>query len=317
MVDYQLLDTFLAVLSIPFILVGVAGNVLVIYIVHSTQIMHSTTNFLLVNLAVSDCLTLLVWPLHWQIWWREKRLYGITGELLCKTFTGVTIIDVFCVVSSFTLTTLAIERYHALMKPFHTSLRLSIEYVQPTIAIIWFSSILLCLPDFILRSLDNEFNSCVGPWTMHMDNRSRIYVICNLVLSVYVPFFILLFCYGSVIRGLYFTNTVCASEPIEHSQSNQEKKQLVITFVSVTAGFFVCFIPPASQFMYLACTEHEADITMHEMCYQFLWFLLMATSTLNPILYAFRSTNFRNGFRRIITFPCKETSQRVQNIPLE
>ena len=203
--------------------------------------MHSTTNFLLVNLAVSDCLTLLAWPLHWQIWWREKRLYGITGDLLCKTFTGVTIIDILCVVSSFTLTTLAIERYHALMKPFHTSLRLSIEYVKPQIGIIWFSSILLCLPDFILRSLDNEFNSWVGPWTMHMDNRSRIYVICNLVLSVYVPFFILLFCYSSVIRGLYFTNTVCASEPIEHSQSNQEKKQLVITFVSVTAGFFCLF----------------------------------------------------------------------------
>lgn len=163
MVDYQLLDTFFAVFSIPFILVGVTGNVLVIYIVYSTQIMHSTTNFLLVNLAVSDCLTLLVWPLHWKIWWREKRLYGITGDLLCKTFTGVTIIDILCVVSSFTLTTLAIERYHALMKPFHTSLRLSIEYVKPVIGIIWFSSILLCLPDLILRSLDNEFNSCVSP----------------------------------------------------------------------------------------------------------------------------------------------------------
>ena len=303
--DYQVMDTIFAVLSIPFILVGVVGNSLVIHIVYSTRHMHSTTNFLLVNLAVSDFLTLLLWSAHWQVWWREKQLNGETGNFLCKTFTGVTILDILCVVSSFTLTALAIERYNALMKPFSTNLRLSIERVKPTIAIIWFSSILFCLPDFILRHLDTDLNSCVGPWTMHMDNRSRIYVICNLVLTVYIPFCTLLFCYGSMIRGLYFSNTIC-SESGEHNEGDtKERKQLVITFVSVTTGFFVCYVPLGSQFMYLACTKQKTEADVHEISYQVLWFLLMATSSLNPVLYAFRSTNFRNGFRRIMTFSCK------------
>lgn len=316
MVDFQVLDSSFAVLSIPFILVGVVGNILVVHIVYATRDMHSTTNFLLVNLAVSDFLTLLLWPIHWQVWWREKELHGGIGDFLCKTFTGVTILDILCVASSFTLTALAIERYHALMKPFRGSLRLSIDRIKPTIAAIWISSVLFCLPDFILRHLDRDLNSCVGPWTMHMDNQSRIYVIFNLVFTVYVPFFILLICYSSMIRGLYFTKTIC-SESVEQNQGEEEKKRLVITFVSVTAGFLVCFVPLGSLFMYLACTEQTAESNMHKISYQILWFLLMATSSLNPVLYAFRSTNFKNGFRRIITFPCREyNTRRTQNIPM-
>ena len=319
MVGFQVLVTLLAVLSIPFIIVGVIANVLVICIVHSTQAMHSTTNFLLVNLAVSDLLTLILWPAHWEIWWRGRLLSGATGNVLCKTFTGVTILDVLYVVSSFTLMTLAVERYNALVKPFRSDLRLSVEHIKPTVMIIWFCSILLCLPDFILRSVDNDLKSCVGPWTMHMDYKSRIYVICNLVFTVYLPFFVLVFCYGSIMKGLYFTNTICAETSTEHDNFNQDKKQLVVTFMAVTGGFFLCFIPLASQFMYLACTGNNPDAPVYGLTYQFLWFVLMATSALNPAFYAFRSSNFREGFRRIIKFPCREEcdSRRSQNTPLE
>lgn len=321
MVDFQVLTTLLAVLSIPFIVVGVMVNTLVIYIVHSTQAMHSTTNFLLVNLAVSDLLTLILWPAHWEIWWQGRQLSGATGSFLCKTFTGVTILDILYVVSSFTLMTLAVERYNALVKPFHSSLRLSIEHIKPTVMIIWFGSILFCLPDFILRSVDNDLKSCVGPWTIHMDYTSRTYVICNLVFTVYLPFFVLVFCYGSIIEGLYFSNTICAETSTEHDNFNQDKKQLVVTFVAVTGGFFLCFTPLASQFMYLhvACTGNNPTAPVYGLTYQLLWFVLMATSALNPAFYAFRSSNFREGFRRIINFPCREeyNSRRSQNIPLE
>ena len=299
--EYQGSDIIFAVLSIPFILIGMVGNVLVIHIVCSTRSMHSTTNFLLVNLAISDFLTLLLWPFHWQIWWRRRPLTGEIGNFLCKTFTGITILDIPYVVSSFTMTALAIERYHAIMKPFRTSLRLSVENSKLVIGVIWLCSILVCLPDFILRELDSNLQQCVGPWTNHMNFESRVVVICNLVVTVYLPFLILVFCYSSLVKGLCFANTVC-SELTQQNQGEDEKKHLLITFVSVTAGFFVCFIPLGSHFIYLACKEQNTEYDSNEVTYQILWFLLMATSAMNPILYAFRSTNFRNGFRSIIFY---------------
>lgn len=301
MTEYEASDVIFAVVSIPFILIGMVGNLLVMYIVCSTRSMHSTTNFLLVNLAISDFLTLLLWPFHWQIWWRQRPLTGEIGNFLCKTFTGLSILDILYVVSSFTLTALAIERYHAIMKPFRTGLRLSVENIKLVIGVIWLSSILACLPDFILRELDSNLLQCVGPWTIDMNFESRVYVICNLVVTVYLPFLILVFCYSSLVKGLCFTNTVC-SELTQQNQGEDEKKHLLITFVSVTAGFFVCFIPLGSHFMYLACKERNTEYDSNEVAYHILWFLLMATSAMNPILYAFRSTNFRNGFRSIIFY---------------
>ena len=88
MVDFRVLDILFAVFSMPFIVVGVIANVLVIYIVHSTQAMHSTTNFLLVNLAVSDLLTLLLWPANWEIWWRERQLSGQQGTFCARHSQG-------------------------------------------------------------------------------------------------------------------------------------------------------------------------------------------------------------------------------------
>lgn len=301
MTEYQASDVIFAAVSIPFILIGMVGNLLVIYIVCSTRSMHSTTNFLLVNLAISDFLTLLLWPFHWQIWWRQRPLTGEIGNFLCKTFTGLSILDILYVISSFTLTALAIERYHAIMKPFRTGLRLSVENIKLVIGVIWLSSILACLPDFVLRELDSNLLQCVGPWTIHMNFESRFYVICNLVVTVYLPFLILVFCYSSLVKGLCFTNTVC-SELTQQNQGEDEKKHLLITFVSVTAGFFVCFIPLGSHFMYLACKERNTEYDSNEVAFHILWFLLMATSATNPILYAFRSTNFRNGFRSVIFY---------------
>lgn len=47
-------DVFLIMAYIVVILVGIAGNSLVIEVVRRKRSMHSTMNFLLVNLAISD-----------------------------------------------------------------------------------------------------------------------------------------------------------------------------------------------------------------------------------------------------------------------
>lgn len=44
--------------AIPLYITGFVGNVLVIRIVHKTREMHTTTNYLLANLAVSDFITM-------------------------------------------------------------------------------------------------------------------------------------------------------------------------------------------------------------------------------------------------------------------
>ena len=90
--------------GIPFVIIGLIANHLLIRIVHKKREMHTTTNYLLVSMAVSDVITVLLWPLY----------YFSFAKFVCKFST---LAEISIMVSSSTLTVLAVERYHAILKP--------------------------------------------------------------------------------------------------------------------------------------------------------------------------------------------------------
>ena len=98
-------------------MIRLIGNVLVIRIVHKTRDMHTPTNYLLANMAVSDVITILMWPLYF---------FGV-GKFV-RRFLGL--VEISIMVSSTTLTVLAVERYHAILKPFRTGLQLKKKTVS-------------------------------------------------------------------------------------------------------------------------------------------------------------------------------------------
>ena len=109
--------------GIPFLVIGLIGNLLVIQIVHKIPEMHTPTNYLLVSMAVSDVVTILLWPLY----------YFEFAKFVCKF---VALAEVGIMVSSNTLTVLAVERYHAILKPFATGLRLNKDNIKRAITCI-------------------------------------------------------------------------------------------------------------------------------------------------------------------------------------
>ena len=155
------LDFVLTFIAIPFYIVGLIGNILVIRIVHKTREMHTPTNYLLVNLAVSDVTIIVLGLLHFSST-LYRNLDSAPGEYLCKV---AVLIAISTVSSALTLTVLAVERYHALLKPFQTRLRLREENAKQAIAIIWILSIVLCSPQFVFQEWSEFHLTCVGPWT--------------------------------------------------------------------------------------------------------------------------------------------------------
>ena len=334
MVDADSLEFVLFLTSIPFYVIGFIGNALVIRIVHKTREMNTTTSYLLVNLAFSDAITISTSPLYFFSYLSGHLSNGHLGHMLenCKrlicspSLNKVYCIVLYCivlycivlycigfgkfackflalseiaiVVSAYTLTVLAIERYHALLKPFNTGLRLNEDNIKKAIALIWVSSVLGNFPLFFFQEWSGSHSRCTGPWSLHMTHATEVYVIINAVVCTYTPLAVMLYCYGSLINGLYFTKTVC---PETDGQRISEKKKLVITLILATIGFSLGYGPITVFYTVIASGGGERmGSKVHSVKLSVTAFLFICSLCLNPILYAFRSTSFKEGFKRII-----------------
>ena len=78
------------------------------------------------------------------------------------------------------------------------------------------------------------------------------------------------------------------------------ERKAVITVASVVVAFAVCWVPYFSVFVIKPFVASPIDHRVDQLT---LW-LGYANSSVNPFLYAFYSSSFRDGFRRVLCRPC-------------
>ncbi|XP_044181337.1 substance-P receptor-like [Acropora millepora] len=292
-----------AIASIPLYIFGIIGNTMVIRIVHKTREMHTTTNYLLANLAVSDAIAIFTIPMYFL----HDGVFGPSLKNFTKFSCKFAVIgDIATISSTSTLTVIAVERYHAILKPFSSNLRLNEENIKKAIVLIWTLSIAVGFPGFFLNVWNNERAVCDGPWGSKPNLASKIYMIVNLLFTTYIPMFVFLFCYGSLIKGLYFSNEICAEST---NEDNSEKKKLLITFILATSGFILGY-GPLTVFYTMISFGKRIDPCLFEKLRVGGFFSFLISLCLNPVLYAFRSSSFKEGFKRKFQ-PCY--SQTVEH----
>ena len=302
MADSYDLEKALGFAIIPFYIFGLIGNTMVIRIVHKTREMHTTTNYLLANLAVSDAIAIFTTPMYFAYSGGIGPSLENFSKFSCKF---VVIGDIAIASSASTLTVIAVERYNAILKPFSSTLLLNEQNVKKAIALIWILNTVLGFPGFLLHEWNNERTACDGPWAFKPSLGSNVYLIIYYVFTTYIPIVVFLFCYGSLIKGLYFSNDICAEST---NDDNSEKKKLLITFILATSGFL---LGSGSIAVYhtMILLGKKVDFSLFQKLNVVLFCVFVISLCLNPVLYAFRSSNFRKGFQKIF-LPC--SSQTVE-----
>ena len=319
-------DIVFAVLYSLIVLLGVVGNGLVIIIVHKTPSMHTTTNYLLMNLAVADLLTLLFCPGLYDYALSRVHLEGFWGDLICKLFAGNAIVPITINVAVLTVCTIAVERYLALLKPFRSNLRITEGKVKHVIAVLWILALLSCIPDIQANTYDITSSKypCKRPWSLDEYFLHKPFIIFTCVSFGIASSAILLFCYFEIIRGLYFTKTICAESTVTE-KDRQAKKQLARLVVWLAIIFAVCSLPFAVYFTFLISTDSEFVQDNYDALYllhRISRFFLFSNSCCNPLLYALQSSNFQEGFKRIcegrqLGRSVRETSGNACGVELE
>ncbi|XP_068753347.1 galanin receptor type 1-like isoform X1 [Montipora capricornis] len=300
--------TMTLVIIFIIISVGIIGNSMVIAVVKAIRGMRSTTNYLLVNIALADIITLLFTIVHFILsrFSSPPSFTSAALNFLCKFIYTNNVSLVSFLVTVMTLTLLAIERYQALVKPLTSSRRLTSERIACVITGIWSASFALVTPLFATTAYKPDDKEICS----HGDAREGIviYIYCFVVILALIPFTIIMFCYSFIIYGMYINKTIFNNNGERRAtrQEITEKRRLVWLLIILTLIFFVAFIPYGILLIMKYSEVNNAFIIDLHYATQYLTLLNFAV---NPFIYAFASSGYRRGYVFLLKkITCRNTT---------
>lgn len=298
---------------------GTLGNLLVVIVILRNRSTRCATNWLILNLAVSDlCITIFNIPM--------SNLYRFTGwpfgANLCKYFLGgfgESIVGV----SVFTHTSLALTRYHVVLNPRRCIIKL--KQVLIGIAGIWvlaYASLSAPLTGVFILVYSPVIDGYVCKPSWPSFEYKLIYRSCVLILTYVVPMALASYCYARIFNALktsinFFRNGSAhtATQVMKREyKSKRLTKALIILYI-----FFTITTLPLEMF-YLLIDAHVLPVSIY---LAHVWSLLVALfyslSVVNPTMLFYISEDYRNQlfnlFRCCCCKPEKEEGDDVVQVP--
>ncbi|XP_068625597.1 tachykinin-like peptides receptor 86C [Battus philenor] len=283
------------------LLLAVIGNSLVIWIVLAHRRMRTVTNCFLVNLAVAD---LLMATLNGA----PNFIFLVTanwpfGSISCRASNFTANLTVSAGI--FTLVAITVDRYVAIVKPLHH--RLSRKVARAVLLSVWCSSVVLALPTLMYsdtytkKYINGQREICFIKWPDGSYPTSKMDYCYNLVfLSVtYVlPMSVMVWAYARMSAAL---RGHAIGECTHHQmQIVRSKRKVVRMFVLVVMVFALCWLPYHAYFVLVYHHQPLASAPFAQHIYLAFYWLAMANSMFNPLIYYWMSNKFRVYFRLVL-----------------
>uniref|UniRef100_A0A8C4T4Q4 Opioid receptor, delta 1b n=1 Tax=Erpetoichthys calabaricus TaxID=27687 RepID=A0A8C4T4Q4_ERPCA len=270
--------------------VGLLGNILVMYgIVRYTK-MKTATNIYIFNLALADALATSTLPFQSAKYLMDTWPFG---ELICKIVLSIDYYNMFT--SIFTLTMMSVDRYIAVCHPvraldFRTPVKAKIINVC-----VWILSSAIGVPIMIMavtRVTDKGNINCVLKFPDPDWYWDTVTKICVFIFAFIVPVLVITICYGLMILRLKSVRLLSGSK-----EKDRNLRRITRMVLVVVAAFIICWTP--IHIFVIVKTLMEIDkknpfvIASWHLCIA----LGYTNSSLNPVLYAFLDENFKRCFR--------------------
>ncbi|KAM8989520.1 D(2) dopamine receptor isoform 2-T4 [Guaruba guarouba] len=333
-VDHKPQYNYYAMLLTLLIFVIVFGNVLVCMAVSREKSLQTTTNYLIVSLAVADLLVatlVMPWVVYLEVVgeWRFSRIH-------CDIF--VTLDVMMCTASILNLCAISIDRYTAVAMPMLYNTRYSSKRrVTAMIAVVWVLSFAISCP--LLFGLNNtDENECIIA--------NPTFVVYSSIVSFYVPFIVTLLVYVQIYivlqkrrkrvttklssRGLDSDTQAPLKDKCTHPedvklctvivksngsfQVNKRKVEVEshieeMEMVSSTSPPEKTTIKPAAPSVFIICwlpffithiLNMHCDCNIPPAMYSVFTWLGYVNSAVNPIIYTTFNIEFRKAFLKIL-----------------
>ncbi|XP_053087832.1 trace amine-associated receptor 1-like [Pangasianodon hypophthalmus] len=303
-IDYPLeVRVLLYILFSTSSLITVIGNLLVIITVVHFRQLRTSTNYLILSLAVADLLVGgIVMPPSMI---RSVETCWYLGSTFCKIHSSLDV--TVCTASILNLCIISLDRYYAVCHPLLYYSKMTPTTIRFMIVVCWgisaatgFGMIFLELN--ILGNEEFYYNTflCEGACTIF---QTKVAALVLPMLSFYIPAVIMLCVYVKIFRtaqrqacAIQSTNAQMKTTEEKSTISKSERKATK-TLAIIMGVFLTSWVP----YFTCTCIDQFTEYLVPAVVYDVLIWVAYFNSTCNPIVYAFFYSWFRHAFRVILS----------------
>uniref|UniRef100_A0A8C6UBW2 G-protein coupled receptors family 1 profile domain-containing protein n=1 Tax=Neogobius melanostomus TaxID=47308 RepID=A0A8C6UBW2_9GOBI len=272
-----------ALLTFLSTLTAVLNLLVIISISHFRQL-HSSTNLILLSLAVSDFLKFC--------WYFDQLLCGLI--YLVPTTALVASIGTVVLISA--------DRYIAICDPLHYQMKMTDKVINISICVCWIYGLLYAVTVYIDNVINEEkYRFCLGECMVQASRDFMFVFALPIPVSTIVILYMKVFAMAaSQARAIRSKVTTVTSKTSRKSEIKAARNLGIVVII-----YLMCYTP-----FYLAMYS-EANIVIFGVSIQritiYLYFL---NSCINPLIYAMLYPWFRKAIRLIITLQILRNGSR-------
>ncbi|XP_043935430.1 trace amine-associated receptor 4-like [Protopterus annectens] len=283
------------------ITVTVGGNLVVIISITHFHQLHTPTNFLILSLAVADCLLgLMVMPFSMI---RSVETCWYFGNTFCKIHTSCDMM--LCTCSILHLCIIAIDRYYAVCDPLHYVTKMTGQVTGVFLAIIWsvslFLSFGLVFSEVNLEGIAEYVNSisCDGYCSLI---QNKVWGIVAPTVAFFIPAFVMVGIYVKIFaiaeRHVKVARIPDKVPTVSNSKLKKNNERKAAKTLGIVMGIFLfCWLP----FFITTVVDPFLNFSTPSVLFDTALWLGYFNSTFNPIIYAFFYTWFREALKLMLS----------------
>ena len=275
----------------------VLGNCVICFAIYNHPALRHVTYLSIFSLAIADSLAgLVAMPSYIlkKFTWDEP-----TQTIVCDIFRSSYFLTGYASILS--LSVISVERLIAVRNPLNHVTIVSRRRVVLALVFAWVDALLVSSLPFFPWEPNNPYKECSYSPT-------RWWSIMVIISNVITPFLVIVICYSL----MYLTaqshvkkmskNSRQLSHNSKNSAKNHKERRANITIMIVIGVFVLCWFPSCFYyFLQKTCPQcfSEAFKAKQSLVNALVKVLTFTSSFLNPIIYCWRSREFRSVFLKI------------------
>ncbi|XP_067026333.1 tachykinin-like peptides receptor 86C [Acropora muricata] len=297
------------ILTAIIITVGLVGNFIVCLLIIKGKKMRTPFNYLLLNLAMSDLLCTICASLFFA--GQIRNHYHFTNKttvpyrferIVCKI--GTISIAFTTNTSVLTLAAISTDRYYSIVHPWRHKSVITTRRICACVVAIWLLSGITSIPYAVIMSDDVPHevrsDSSITRCLQHLIDKNifKPVAFIDLIIAYIMPMAIILRTSFAIIKHLW-CNSSRQKEPQKQQWSRsitKSRKRITRVIFSIVVAFNIFWLPWAileGALLIGAIRKFDDNV------FTPMLMLVIASASVNPILYSFQSRQFRDAVKRM------------------